>query len=257
MHSRGCDPRLLHPGRIGAGRRNIDLVQRPRILPVARRDLHDDVILVERIVDGRNLTLAEGVIERVVDGADRETEPHRGVAIDREVGLEAAHLLIGIDVLDDVVPHQRLGQLGRPGVELRRIVGEQRILVGRVALPPSGSQVRHRDHEEPRARDLRKLATKPGHDLVGGDFALVVRLQRDVDETPIRAPSSGETDDTVDGWVVLHDGLQLGELGLHRLKGDALIALDRADDEARVLHRKQAVAHLIAEHVVVEPDRGE
>ena len=84
----------MDTGRIGAGRRNIDLVQRARILPVARRDLHDDVILVERIVDGRDLTLAEGVIERVVDRAERQSKPHRGVAIDREVGLEAAHLLI-------------------------------------------------------------------------------------------------------------------------------------------------------------------
>ena len=116
----GGNSRLLDAGRIGAGRRNVNLVERARILPVARRDLHDDVILVERIVDGRDLTLAEGVVKRVVDRADGETKPHRGVAIDREVGLEAAELLIGVDVLDDVAPHQRLGQLGRPGVEFLR-----------------------------------------------------------------------------------------------------------------------------------------
>ena len=215
------------------------------------------MILVERVVNGRDLTLAEGVVERVVDRADGEPEPHRGVAIDGEVGLKAAELLIGIDVLDDIARHQRLGQLGRPGVELLGIIGKQRILIGRVALASAGSQVRDREHVEPRARDLRQLGAQSRDDLVGGDLAFGVGLQRRVEEAGVGLPSPGEADDAVDRGVFLHDVLQLGELGLHRLEGDALIGLDRADDEARVLHRKQAVGHLIAEHVVVEPDRGE
>ena len=247
----------MDAGRVGAGRRNIDLVQRPWILPVARRDLHDDVILVERVVDGRNLPLAEGVVEGVVDGADGETEPHRRVTVDREVGLKAAELLIGVDVLDDVAPHQRLGQLGRPGVELRRVVGEQRILIGRVALPPASPQIGDREHEEPRARDLRQLGAQSRDDLVGGHLAFGIGLQRCVEEAPICSPPPGKADDTGDSRVVLHHGLQLRELGLHRLKGDALIALNRADDETGVLNRKQAVGHVVAKHVVVEPDRGE
>jgi hypothetical protein len=46
---------------------DIDLLQRLRILPEARRDLHDDVVLVAGDIDGRDLALAEGVVERVVD----------------------------------------------------------------------------------------------------------------------------------------------------------------------------------------------
>ena len=180
-----ASPGLLDAGRIGAGCRNVDLVQRARVLPVAGRDLHHDVILVERIVDGRDLTLAEGVIERVVDRAKGKPKPHRSVAVDREIGLEAAELLIGVDVLDDVVPHQRLGQLPRPGVEFRGLVREQRILIRGVALPSAGSQVRDREHEEPRARDLRELAAQPRHDLVGGHFAFGLGLQRNVDEAGI------------------------------------------------------------------------
>ena len=65
---------------------------------------------------------------------------------------------------------------------------------------------------------------------------------------PTTLATAGSSCTMVCNWV---------NFGLHRLEGDALIALDRADDEARVLHRKQAVRHLIAEHVVVEPDRGE
>ena len=52
------------------------------------------------------------VVEGVVDRAQGETEPHRRIAIDCEIGLQAAKLLVGIDVLDDIVPHQRLGKLG-------------------------------------------------------------------------------------------------------------------------------------------------
>ena len=102
-----------------------------------------------------------------------------------------------------------------------------------------------------------QLAAQPRHHLVGGHLAFGIGFQRDIDEAGIGRPSSGKADDAVDRRILLHDRLQLGELGLHRLKGDALIALDRADDEAGVLDRKQAVGHLIAEHVVVEPDRGQ
>ena len=88
------------------------------VLPIARRDLHDDVILVERVVDRRHLPLAEGVIKRVVDRAERQAEPLRRRAIDRHVGLEAGLLLVRIDVLEDVRLLQRLGQPRRPFVEL-------------------------------------------------------------------------------------------------------------------------------------------
>ena len=185
------------------------------------------MVLVERVVDRRHLALTERVVERVVDRAQGQAEAHRGVAIDRDVGLQTAHLLIGIDVLDDFAGHQRLGQLRRPRIELRRVVGEQRILIGRVALSPAGSQIGDRDHEQPRARDLRQLGAQPGHDLVGGDFALGERLQRRVEKAGVGRPSAREADDAFDRGVLLHDVLQLGELGLHRLKGDALIGLDR------------------------------
>ena len=118
------------------------------------------------VVDGRNLPLAERVVKGVVDRAAGEPKPHRCVAIDREVGLEAAQLLIGVDVLDDVAPHQRLGELGRPRVKLLGVVGEQRILIGRVALPPASSRSETGEHEEPRARDLRQLGAQSRHHAV-------------------------------------------------------------------------------------------
>ncbi len=128
------DAGLLGAGRIGAGGRDVEFVERARILPVARRDLHDDMILVLRAIDDRNLPLAERVVECVVDRIQGEAQAHRRVAVDGDVGLEPALLLVGIDVLDDIAVHQRCRQLRRPFVEFGRVVGEQRVLIGRVAL---------------------------------------------------------------------------------------------------------------------------
>ena len=143
------------------------------------------MVLVLRAVDGRDLPLAEGVIKRVVDRVQGKAEAHRGVAVDDHVGLQAALLLIGIDVLEDVAFHQRRGQLRRPLVQFRRVVGEQRVLIGSIALPAAGPQIGHRDHEEARARHLGELAAKPRHDPVGRDPPLREGLQRDVDEAEL------------------------------------------------------------------------
>ena len=65
-----------------ARRADVDVLQRLRALPVARRHLHDDVILVLRVVDGRDLALAEGVVQRVVDLAGVDAQPAGGGAVD-------------------------------------------------------------------------------------------------------------------------------------------------------------------------------
>ena len=59
------------------------------------------MVLVEGIVDGRDLALAEGVVERRGDAARVDAEPGGGIAVDREIDLQAALLLVGIDIGDD------------------------------------------------------------------------------------------------------------------------------------------------------------
>ena len=56
-------------------------------MPVFWRRLHDDVILVERIVDCGNLALAEGIVKRVVDLVDRKSESRRRRPIDAIVAV--------------------------------------------------------------------------------------------------------------------------------------------------------------------------
>ena len=55
------------PERVPPDGADIDVLQRLRALPVARRDLHDHVVLVLGAVDGGDLALAECVIQGVVD----------------------------------------------------------------------------------------------------------------------------------------------------------------------------------------------
>ena len=53
-----------------------------------RAHFDHDVILVQRRVHGRNLALAEGIVQRVVDRLGVTPESRRGRAIDRPGGLQ-------------------------------------------------------------------------------------------------------------------------------------------------------------------------
>ena len=48
-------------------RPHIDVLEAVGILPEARLDFHDDTVLIQLLIHRRNLTLAKGVIERIVD----------------------------------------------------------------------------------------------------------------------------------------------------------------------------------------------
>ena len=73
-------------------------LERAGIALEVRLHLEDDVVLVQLREHRRDLPLAERVVERVVDHLRRDAEPRRRVAIDRQIGLQAAVLLIARDV---------------------------------------------------------------------------------------------------------------------------------------------------------------
>jgi len=80
---------------LGAGGRlHVDALERVRIVLELGRDLEDHVVLVELGEDGRDLALAEGVVERVVDGLGQDGQARGEVAVDDQRGHEAAVLLI-------------------------------------------------------------------------------------------------------------------------------------------------------------------
>ena len=90
----------LRSARICARRGDIEVAHRRGILPIARRHLHDDMILVERAIDRRHLALAKGVIKRIVDGAQSQSETLGRRPINHDVGFEAGLLLVRIDVFE-------------------------------------------------------------------------------------------------------------------------------------------------------------
>ena len=58
-----------------------------RVVLESRIDFQNDVVLAELRVDGRDLPLSEGVIERVIDELQRNAEPAGGAAVDADRGL--------------------------------------------------------------------------------------------------------------------------------------------------------------------------
>src|SRR6185437_4461793 len=82
-------------GRLGAaqgtsGGAHIYVVERLWALPELRLHFHHDVILVHILVDGRDLPLAEGVVEGVVDVRHVDTEARRRGALNVQSHIETA-----------------------------------------------------------------------------------------------------------------------------------------------------------------------
>jgi hypothetical protein len=56
------------------------------------------MILVARDINRRDLSLPEGIIERVVDLADRDSEAGCSIAIDNQIGLQGLVLLVAAHI---------------------------------------------------------------------------------------------------------------------------------------------------------------
>ena len=72
------------------------------------------MVLVQLRKDGGYLPLTEGVVKRVVDRLRQDTEPGRGIAIDDQVSLEAAILLVSGHIAHLRQLAQCVHQLRRP-----------------------------------------------------------------------------------------------------------------------------------------------
>jgi len=107
-------------------RAHVDQVERLGALPELRRNFHHDVVLIQRREHGGHLALAERVVQRIVDSLLRESQARTGVAIDDDVGLEAAVLLVAADVCENFNGAQFLEDLWRPFVQLFEVVALDR-----------------------------------------------------------------------------------------------------------------------------------
>ena len=189
---------------------------------------HHDVVLIEAGVHGRDLALAEGVVERVVDVVHGEAQARGGIAVDDEVRFQAMVLLVGGSIAQLGHRLHLVEQLRRPFVQIVQVVILQRVLVLRVAGASADVDVLNRLQEQLDAGDTRQLGAQAIDDLVGGGFALAAGLERDEHAAHVgggtTAAAAGECQHVIHTRILLHDRCELPLLHLHGVEGNVLDA---------------------------------
>jgi hypothetical protein len=140
-----------------AGRVDVHVAQGQGILPVLRRHFHHHVILVERLVHGGYLALAEGIVKRVVEQLRRDAEARRGLAVVGDHRLQAAILLVAVDVDDDGDLPQLLEHLRSVGDQILDTCRPHGELVERGAVAAAHAHVLRGLQVQSRAGDLASL----------------------------------------------------------------------------------------------------
>ncbi len=169
----------------GQRRLQVQLVERGRVGLQRRRDLEHHVIAVGLGEELRRLPLAEGIVQRLIDGGRLNAETRRLIAVD----VERQHAAAGLLVRGHIAQHgqllQRRQQLRRPLVELVDVRILQRVLILGARGAAADVQILRRLHEQRGARHLRQLRPQAVDDLVGAGAALVARLQADDHEAVV------------------------------------------------------------------------
>ena len=124
----------------GAGR-YVNVIEGVGTLRLIFGNFEDDVILVQTFVDVGDLALAEGVAERVVNVGHVDAEARSGVAVNDQRTLQAADLLIGVDVVNTGNFLKTLHENGRPVVEFGHAFGLKRILILRATEASADAEI--------------------------------------------------------------------------------------------------------------------
>ena len=176
---------------------HVDELERLRFLR-NRHDLQNDPILVQLREHRRDLPLAEGVVERVVDRLRGDAQPRRRTSIDGQPSGEPLVLLVAAHVPQLRPPAAPRPACGPP-VQLRRVRIFERVLVLRAAHAVFDREVLHRLHEQRDALDLRQLGLQAPNDLAGAHLPLVEGLEVDLRIRPLLSvvlmPSTPMNDD--------------------------------------------------------------
>ena len=150
-------------------------------------DLEDDAVLVQLREDGRDLALAERVVERVVDRLRRDAEARRGVAVDHEPRLQARRSAgrwrrRAAPAAPAAVRRSR----GAQTVKLLAVGIFEAVLVLRPADAILDRQVLHRLHVQRDAVDLGQLRLQAADHVAGADLPRFERLQVDLDAAAVQ-----------------------------------------------------------------------
>ena len=186
--------------------RHVDILERIRILRELRIHLEHHVVLVQLREDGGHLALPKGVVQRVVDRLRQNPQSRSGIAIDHQLGLEAAILLVGGHVAHGGQLAQFVHQFGRPDRQLLRVRAFHRILILRPAHPVFHRQVLHRLHvQRDAARPCASSGCRRRMISLARGFAFVARLQIDLNAAAVGSRVGAVNSD--EGRKTLHIGI--------------------------------------------------
>ncbi len=214
----------------------VDVLQPLGALPIFRSDLEDDVILIELGVDDGDFGLAEGGIEAGVERRGGLAELGGGDAVEFDVLVEAAILLVGVDVLQSRELLHPGEQPRSPGLQEGGAVGLDGVLIERIAAAAADAEVLCGLEEDRGDGQTIELWAQAIDDLRRADLAHIEWFQCGVDEAGVGgAAAAGEGDDVLHGGVRLNYGLKLVDGVVHRGKGGILRSLHASDQRPGVL----------------------
>ena len=114
------------------------------MLPIFRSHLHDNGVLIHRIVDRGNLAFAKRVVQSIIDSAWKQSEATHREAIHLEIGLHPILLLIRIQIRQFGTLSECFDEFWRPTKDLAGVIALQRELILRQALTPADVDILHR-----------------------------------------------------------------------------------------------------------------
>ena len=164
-----------------AGQRRLDVkaVERREVLLQFGQDFQHHEIGFELGEILRDLALAEGIVQRVVDRLRRNAEARSLVAVDGDLQPRRVGQQVAGDVGELRHGLQLVQELLRPLVQFVDIGVLQGVLEAAAGDARADIDVLGRLQEQVGALDLGKLRPQPVDDLRGVELALVARLERD------------------------------------------------------------------------------
>src|SRR5205823_3117915 len=188
LRARAARGTLATRGTRGAGRdlaahggAQIQMLQILQIVLELRFDFQHDPKLVRLREDRRDLTLAKGVIECIVDRLRADAEARGRIAVDDQARLQAPILVVAGDITQLRQLLQLLHKARRPQAQLLWIGIFKAVLILRAADAILDRQVLHWLHEKRDTFYVRQGRLQAADDLHGAGLARVEWLQVDLD----------------------------------------------------------------------------
>jgi len=135
---------------------------------------------------GRDLALAKGVIQHIIDRLYTDAEAGHRIAVDDQARLQAQVLVVAGDITQLRQLLQLLHKARGPEAQLFEIGIFETVLILRTADTIFDGQVLHRLHEERNALHIDQGQLQTADDVAGTDMPLLERLQVNLDTPAVK-----------------------------------------------------------------------